>query len=130
MWVPGLGPPSGQDAGGDRRPSVTPSLRGGRLDGGQDGQGEGPRRGRVLCSSAQPRHRGRKEKVTSPGAGGRLPLSVAVLHHILKGMTEMEPESLVGRLLVAMPGMGDPRFAQAVIYMCAHSGRRGRWGSS
>jgi putative transcriptional regulator len=46
---------------------------------------------------------------------------VAVLHHILKGMTEMEPESLVGRLLVAMPGMGDPRFERAVIYMCAHS---------
>ena len=29
--------------------------------------------------------------------------------------------SLAGQLLVAMPGMGDPRFEQAVIYMCAHS---------
>ena len=27
----------------------------------------------------------------------------------------------VGQLLVAMPGMGDPRFDRAVIYMCAHS---------
>lgn len=28
---------------------------------------------------------------------------------------------LTGKLLVAMPGMGDPRFAHAVIYMAAHS---------
>ena len=28
---------------------------------------------------------------------------------------------LAGHLLVAMPGMPDPRFAKAVIFMCAHS---------
>lgn len=28
---------------------------------------------------------------------------------------------LTGHLLVAMPGMGDARFAHAVIYICAHS---------
>ncbi|MBL4806692.1 MAG: YqgE/AlgH family protein [Rhodobacteraceae bacterium] len=28
---------------------------------------------------------------------------------------------LDGKLLVAMPGMGDPRFDKAVIFMCAHS---------
>lgn len=28
---------------------------------------------------------------------------------------------LTGQLLVAMPGMRDPRFAQTVIYICAHS---------
>ncbi len=28
---------------------------------------------------------------------------------------------LSGKLLIAMPGMGDPRFEKAVIYMCAHS---------
>lgn len=28
---------------------------------------------------------------------------------------------LVGQLLVAMPGMGDPRFDRAVIFLCAHS---------
>jgi len=28
---------------------------------------------------------------------------------------------LTGQLLVAMPSMEDPRFAQTVIYMCAHS---------
>lgn len=29
-------------------------------------------------------------------------------------------ESLTGRLLVAMPGIGDPRFEHAVILVCAH----------
>lgn len=29
-------------------------------------------------------------------------------------------ESLAGKLLVAMPGMSDPRFAHTVIMMCAH----------
>ncbi|MCD1618422.1 YqgE/AlgH family protein [Salipiger marinus] len=28
---------------------------------------------------------------------------------------------LTGSMLIAMPGMGDPRFEHAVIYMCAHS---------
>ena len=28
---------------------------------------------------------------------------------------------LSGQLLVAMPGMGDPRFERTVIYLCAHS---------
>jgi len=29
---------------------------------------------------------------------------------------------LLGKLLVALPGMADPRFEQSVIFMCAHSG--------
>jgi putative transcriptional regulator len=34
----------------------------------------------------------------------------------------MEQEmTLTGQLLVAMPSMGDDRFAQAVIYVCAHT---------
>lgn len=28
---------------------------------------------------------------------------------------------LAGKLLIAMPGMGDPRFEQSVVFMCAHS---------
>jgi putative transcriptional regulator len=28
---------------------------------------------------------------------------------------------LTGKLLIAMPGMGDPRFDRSVIYLCAHS---------
>ena len=35
-------------------------------------------------------------------------------------MTE-DPIYFAGQLLVAMPGMGDPRFDRSVIYMCAHS---------
>ncbi|MEM9851947.1 MAG: YqgE/AlgH family protein [Pseudomonadota bacterium] len=34
---------------------------------------------------------------------------------------ERSPDGLEGKLLVAMPSMGDPRFAHSVIYMCAHS---------
>lgn len=33
-----------------------------------------------------------------------------------------ESFSLQGKLLVAMPAMGDPRFARSVIFVCAHSG--------
>lgn len=32
-----------------------------------------------------------------------------------------DPPYLTGNLLIAMPGMPDPRFAESVIYMCAHS---------
>ncbi len=32
-----------------------------------------------------------------------------------------EPGYLDGQFLVAMPGMGDDRFARTVIYLCAHS---------
>ncbi|HEX3350859.1 MAG TPA: YqgE/AlgH family protein [Acetobacteraceae bacterium] len=31
------------------------------------------------------------------------------------------PNSLVGQLLIAMPTLQDPRFAQSVIYVCAHT---------
>ena len=31
-----------------------------------------------------------------------------------------QPRFLTGQLLLAMPGMGDPRFERAVIVMCAH----------
>ena len=31
------------------------------------------------------------------------------------------PEYMTGQLLIAMPGMMDPRFQRAVIYMCAHN---------
>ncbi|MFC4350476.1 YqgE/AlgH family protein [Fodinicurvata halophila] len=39
-------------------------------------------------------------------------------------MTSSETEqahSLEGQLLVAMPGMSDPRFERSVIYLCAHN---------
>lgn len=30
-------------------------------------------------------------------------------------------DGLSGKLLIAMPGMGDPRFERTVVYLCAHS---------
>lgn len=39
-------------------------------------------------------------------------------------MTSQKTEDsnfLEGKLLIAMPGMGDPRFEKSVIFMCAHS---------
>ncbi len=32
-----------------------------------------------------------------------------------------EIPSLTGQILIAMPQMGDPRFSQSVIYLCAHT---------
>ena len=34
---------------------------------------------------------------------------------------DADADFLAGRLLIAMPGIGDPRFERAVILMCAHS---------
>ena len=34
---------------------------------------------------------------------------------------QQTPESLTGQVLIAMPGMGDPRFDHSVVYLCAHS---------
>ena len=36
-------------------------------------------------------------------------------------LMDYEDSSLVGKLLIAMPDMGDPRFDRSVIYICAHS---------
>lgn len=33
----------------------------------------------------------------------------------------VENVNLCGKLLIAMPGMSDPRFEKSVVYMCAHS---------
>jgi putative transcriptional regulator len=35
-------------------------------------------------------------------------------------MTGAEGGFLTGRILIAMPGIGDPRFERAIIYICAH----------
>ena len=39
----------------------------------------------------------------------------------LRPQTPDDPDYLEGQFLVAMPGMGDERFARSVIYLCAHS---------
>jgi len=40
-----------------------------------------------------------------------------------KPKTESGESFLEGKLLIAMPGMPDPRFEQSVIFMCAHSAK-------
>lgn len=42
-------------------------------------------------------------------------------------MTDSETTKLTGRLLIATPDMGDPRFKNAVIYICSHD-RSGAMG--
>lgn len=36
-------------------------------------------------------------------------------------MIDASDPQIEGKLLIAMPGMGDPRFEKAVIFVCAHS---------
>src|SRR4051795_9383385 len=36
-------------------------------------------------------------------------------------MKQKQSPFLDGQILIAMPGMGDPRFERSVIFMCAHS---------
>lgn len=55
----------------------------------------------------------------------RSPLALAIGSAHFGHMNEIENidsaiETLTGKLLVAMPGMGDPRFAHAVVFLCAH----------
>lgn len=35
--------------------------------------------------------------------------------------SKTELSALTGKLLIAMPGMGDPRFEHGVVYLCTHS---------
>ena len=35
---------------------------------------------------------------------------------------------LTGKLLIAMPGIGDPRFEHSVIFLCSHSEDAIRFG--
>jgi putative transcriptional regulator len=46
-------------------------------------------------------------------------LPVAAQRRIVEGVVE-DPRFLSGKLLLAMPGMADPRFERAVIAMCVH----------
>jgi putative transcriptional regulator len=36
-------------------------------------------------------------------------------------MKQTDTDDLSGRLIIAMPGLGDPRFARSVIFLCVHS---------
>lgn len=46
---------------------------------------------------------------------------VVVANHIHVCLMEVQDTNLTGKLLVAMPGMGDPRFEHSVVYISSHS---------
>lgn len=55
-------------------------------------------------------------------AEGRLdPFDKLFITGRVMSRSELEHSSLAGRILLAMPGIGDPRFSQAVIAMCVHN---------
>jgi putative transcriptional regulator len=59
---------------------------------------------------------------TAPGSGPRASDSRAPpIAKSRAGGKGVKPGFLDGQMLIAMPSMGDERFARAVIYMCAHS---------
>lgn len=39
----------------------------------------------------------------------------------MSGTGQTTPTNLTGHLLIAMPGMGDPRFEHSVVFLCDHS---------
>ena len=90
-----------------------PCARGVQVTGGRSNSRHAPlpwRRGGVILS----RMSATGDPPSDPGRG---PASE-------EGRTGRSPawfEGLAGRLLIAMPGIGDPRFERAVILMCVHS---------
>lgn len=81
---------------------------------------------------AQLEDAGLAPRISAPAAavpGGKLDKEVAsgVGNDHIRGMATRNPPAstsdgfLTGQLLIAMPAMADPRFAQSVIYMCAHT---------
>src|SRR6202790_2606694 len=73
---------------------------------------------------------GKDNGPTPPGPDPRAPAADPRAPPIAKSKTSgkgVKRGFLDGQMLIAMPSMGDERFARAVIYMCAHSaaGARG-----
>lgn len=47
--------------------------------------------------------------------------SVMLHPFVMPTASNSDDMKLAGQLLIAMPGMGDPRFDKSVVFMCAHS---------
>lgn len=43
------------------------------------------------------------------------------MHAAFRATTRTDMTHLIGKLLIAMPSMPDPRFAHSVVFLCAHS---------
>jgi putative transcriptional regulator len=79
--------------------------------------------GRKSASSGQ-EDGGKDNGPTTPGAESRAPAADPRTPPVAKSKTLGKGAKrgfLDGQMLIAMPSMGDERFARAVIYMCAHS---------
>jgi putative transcriptional regulator len=58
----------------------------------------------------------------NPLADKPLRFQISVMDPFSPTSDDESPDSfLTGQLLIAMPAMADPRFAQSVIYVCAHT---------
>jgi putative transcriptional regulator len=67
---------------------------------------------------------GGQDNPTAPGSDRRAPAADARATVVGKSKASTKGVKrgfLDGQMLIAMPSMGDERFARAVIYMCAHS---------
>lgn len=53
--------------------------------------------------------------------GSSILLETGVIRGQIGAMDDSEISGLEGKLLIAMPSMGDPRFERSVVYLCAHS---------
>jgi putative transcriptional regulator len=58
---------------------------------------------------------------TTPASDSREPAADPQEPAVAKSMPSGKRGFLDGQMLIAMPSMGDERFARTVIYMCAHS---------
>ena len=68
-----------------------------------------PSRESLACHASPAQHAGMKNKPTLPDPS-RTPDA------------SRTDTSLAGQVLIAMPGLPDPEFANSVVYLCAHSG--------
>jgi putative transcriptional regulator len=73
-----------------------------------------------MSDKSTPRPRSRPAKGTGKAASATAPSGAQAAPTPAAAPAASET-SLAGQLLIAMPAMTDPRFAHAVIYMCAHS---------
>src|SRR6185503_16527214 len=74
-------------------------------------------RAMVVSSLGRKGHRAGRAPRQGPKPRG---LETAPFPSENRGMSESDAY-LAGRMLVAMPGIGDPRFERAVVFLCAHN---------
>src|ERR1700761_3760349 len=63
----------------------------------------------------------RTGRAPSQAIADQLRLESAATRPDHRFMSDSEEPFLTGRMLVAMPGIGDPRFQRALIFLCAHN---------